>query len=66
MILYTIMPPEWVWSPPGEAEATEVVAQGTRQVVLARGTDGSRRVARLISTEPRDFLDPRWQPGRRL
>jgi hypothetical protein len=64
MILHTVMPPELVWSPQAEAEPQETVVDGPRQVVVARGRDGVRRVCRLISTEPRDFLDPRWQPGR--
>lgn len=64
MILYTVMPPEVVWAEAAAAETYEGVVDAGRQVLLARGADGTRRVVRLSSTEPRDFLDARWQPGR--
>jgi hypothetical protein len=62
-MLHTVMPPEIVWMQPETAAAPEIMSDGTRHVWLLRGADGRRRIQRLASTEPRDYLDPRWQPG---
>jgi hypothetical protein len=57
------MPPEAVWWPAAE-EPAETWADGQRFVALVRDPEGRLRVGRLTSTEPRDYLDPRWRPGR--
>lgn len=67
MILYTVMPPEVVlaeeerWEEePWEEEM--VLPHGAR-LLLRRDGQGRWVVSRLLSTEPNDFLDPRWRPG---
>ncbi len=66
MVLHSVMPPEVIWwEPEGAAPAgpLEVVAVGSRRIWLRRDADGRRRIERLASTEPTDYLDPRLQPG---
>jgi hypothetical protein len=77
VILHTVMPPEVVWGDAaavtgatggtGDTDAagdTAEVADGLRRITLLRCSDGRLRVQRLVSTEPRDYLDRRWEPGR--
>lgn len=65
MILYTVMPLELVFSNQGhtsEESLYESVYMGRR--VLARVTAGGvRQVVRLYSSNPSDYLDPRFCPG---
>ncbi|MDI3317284.1 MAG: YlzJ-like family protein [Bacillota bacterium] len=66
-MLWTIAPPEMIWGegwsrvakPPSYEEAQV----GGRRLLVERGADGRRRVVRLLSTDPADFLDARFQPG---
>jgi hypothetical protein len=65
-MLHSVMPPEVIWweaegVPP--ATAPEVVAEGPRRIWLRRDAAGRRRVERIASTAPSDYLDPRLQPG---
>ncbi|MEW6522137.1 MAG: YlzJ-like family protein [Bacillota bacterium] len=61
--LYTIFPPDVVWQDwPVFTDGLRQVAWHGRTVLV--GSDG--RVERLLSTDPRDFLDPRFQPGSRV
>ena len=63
MVLYTVMPLELVFAdkPPGEEGAAEMVYLGRR--VSTRLVRGERQIVQLYSTDPQDFLDPRFQPG---
>ncbi|MBX5465835.1 MAG: hypothetical protein IRZ26_09815 [Clostridia bacterium] len=66
-MLWTIAPPEMVWGE-GWSQAAglpsyEEVQVDGRRLLVERGRDGRRRVVRLLSTEPADFLDARFQPG---
>lgn len=60
-MLYTIYPPEVVF---GTTEKPRyfTVNLGGKTFVLET-TDGQVRIVRLISSDPLDYLDPRWQPG---
>ncbi|MCL6614161.1 MAG: YlzJ-like family protein [Firmicutes bacterium] len=66
MLLYTIVPLEVVMAedeaekPPVEEEV--VLPEGIRLVIRPDGMGGGI-VTRLLSTDPRHFLDPRWSPG---
>jgi hypothetical protein len=62
-MLHSVMPPEVIWWPAEPVDGPEVVAEGPRRIWLGRDARGRRVVARLASTEPRDYLDPRLQPG---
>lgn len=65
MLLHTVMPIEEVLAGYHALEQTQYVELelGGRRVVVAPQTGGWGRVVRLISTDPMDYLDPRWQPG---
>lgn len=63
-ILWTAMPVEMVvqgLEPQGPA-AMEMMVDGRLLQVLP-GQNGQGTVQRLLSTDPQDYLDPRWQPG---
>lgn len=63
-VMYTLVSPSlWFAAPSDPAPVQAEVTLGQRRLLLERGSDGAHRVARLISTDPRDYLDPRWQPG---
>jgi hypothetical protein len=48
-----------------EPEMTACVEQRVegRLLLVTPGPGGTGTVQRLISTDPFDYLDPRWQPG---
>lgn len=61
-MLWTIVPSDMLL----DAEDTFAVAEmsvGRATVVVHVAADGSRRVERLLSTNPADYLRPEWQPG---
>lgn len=65
-MLYSIIPPEVVLRPadgPAAVLWEEVEASGARRLILRRDADGRVVIERIISTEPRDYLDPALQPG---
>ena len=64
MILWTPLPLEQVLEESHQASPAieEVLIEGKRLQV--ESLDGHRaRVVRLLSLDPADYLDPRWQPG---
>lgn len=66
-ILWSVMPIELVTEGlyPAEPVLTEVTWGGRMlQVQLLAG--GEAQVVRLLSTNPQDYLDPRFQPGMRF
>ncbi|MCL8208011.1 MAG: YlzJ-like family protein [Actinomycetia bacterium] len=68
MILYTPLAPEdvfgWGWGGPPGDDRLELEDVAGRPCLVRTGADGRRRLERLLSTDPRDFLDPRFAPGR--
>jgi len=68
MMSYTPLPFEDVWGPLQEdvSSPMELVETGEVTLLVRRQPDGSRRVERLLSTDPRHFLDARFQPGAQL
>ncbi len=64
LVLYTPLALEQVLASPLTDEGAATLMRVDERTCLVRvGPDGRRRVERLLSTDPRDFLDPRWQPG---
>lgn len=63
MFLYTLVPAECFLEQP------ETVQQAPRQlhngasILEGRVVDGAFTVSRLISTDPKLYLDPRYTPG---
>lgn len=64
-MLFSIIPPETVFHEARGEEPVweEVDLGGTRLVLVQHVGAGRVVVVRVISTEPRDFLDPALQPG---
>lgn len=65
MILYTVMPIETVLEglQPEDRRTFRDVPVGGVRLLVEEMSPGSGRIVRLLSTDPRDFLDPRYQPG---
>lgn len=64
MILYTVVPLERVLeglTPWDKRTFREVSVDGVR-LIVEETSPGRGRVVRLLSTDPKDFLDPRYQP----
>lgn len=65
-LLYTIVPPEAIFGPDeaseGEVATVELMIDGVSVMVEPLGP-GRGKVQRLLSTDPRHYLDQRWQPG---
>ena len=76
MILYTVIPYEIVLAGLGAetpaAPADSLTVDGIRtpggsgpvRLLLNRDSDGRYRVSRLLSSDPFDFLNPAFAPGR--
>ncbi len=64
-MLYTVVPVEDVLASPVTPRVGEVELAG-RRLVVDFTPGGPPRLARLISTDPRDYLDGRLQPGTAL
>ncbi|MGE5598444.1 MAG: YlzJ-like family protein [Bacteroidota bacterium] len=65
MFLYTVIPAEIIFASDEEGEVAEerlVEKDGVRFLARRDGT-GGMVLSRLLSTDPRDFLDRRWEPG---
>lgn len=65
MFLYTIVPAEAIFDEDEITPAVPVYSNG-RTVTVRQQSGGVGVVDQLLSTDPNDFLDPRWQPGTRV
>lgn len=63
MVLYTIVPPEELLADlDAERQLITISREGfLMQVEPVSGARGC--LVRMLSGNPQDFLDPRWQPG---
>lgn len=64
MLIYSVMPPQWVVEGFGKDYKR---IQGTIDgvfVELEPAGESTVRIARVISTNPHDYLNPNLQPGR--
>ena len=65
MILYSVVPLEFVFGSvdgTGEAPFIEGEYMG-EQVLVSKQEGGGYAISRLLSTDPRSFLNPKLQPG---
>lgn len=64
-MLYTIVPIEEVMAVPQDASQVSYIEARVagRLVVLGIRPGAAPRIERLISLDPFDYLDERWQPG---
>ena len=70
MFLYTIIPLEYIFEDDEDEELqkpatnTEVeIKRGNASLMVSSVEGGQAKISRIISTDPRDFLNPNWQPG---
>lgn len=63
LILWTVMPLELVFENVATPQTFVELRQGKRLFLLQPQPDGRAKLVRLISSDPRDFLNPAWQPG---
>ncbi|HHY44100.1 MAG TPA: hypothetical protein GX512_00105 [Firmicutes bacterium] len=66
MVIYTVLPPDEVMST-GEGEPPHyfTIDMDGRTFVMELA-DGHARIVRLLSTNPNDYLNPEWQPGKQV
>lgn len=68
MILYSIIPPEVVFQGStytDEMKFIEAEYKGEK-IMVTQMADKSYEIARLLSTCPKTFLNPAYQPGNRI
>jgi hypothetical protein len=64
LVLYTVIPPEEVLAEEETAAGQPFeMTVGGRKLLVAPEGPGQGRIMQLLSTDPADFLDPRWSPG---
>ena len=67
MIIYSPIPPELIWHNAEQErfEVAEEVINGVPVQIMVTG-DKQARIERVLSTDPRHFLDASYQPGRQV
>jgi len=63
-VLYTIYPPEVIFQVDEKRHYFTIEFEGRTFVMEL--IDGQAQIVRLISPNPNDYLDPRWQPGTKV
>ncbi len=63
-LLWTIYPMQTVMSGQTDTPRRREISRDGRLLMVSEAQDGNYRIERLISTDPADYLDPQWQPGR--
>ncbi|KOO46559.1 YlzJ-like family protein [Priestia koreensis] len=64
MILYTMMPQELIFPTESVTEAEQkVVEYNGIPFVVTQNENGQHQIVRMLSTNPQDYLDSRYQPG---
>ncbi|HOP73873.1 MAG TPA: YlzJ-like family protein [Bacillota bacterium] len=67
MILYTIYPLEMVLEEESEEQTQEVeIKAGSVSLMCQCLPGGEMKISRVISTNPQDYLNPQWQPGKTI
>lgn len=67
MILYTIYPLEMVLEEESEEQTQEVeIKAGSVSLMCQSLPGGEMKISRVISTNPQDYLNPQWQPGKTI
>ncbi|HBK69602.1 MAG TPA: hypothetical protein DEB05_14520 [Firmicutes bacterium] len=64
MLFYSIYPLEVILDvDPEEEEVYKEIEFEGKKFLVTVDNRGEQRITRLLSTDPNDFLDPRWTPG---
>ena len=62
-MLWTIVPVDELFGADDESGSVAEMSVGSVTVVVRSDGEGRRRVERLLSTNPADYLRAEWQPG---
>ncbi len=63
-MLYTIVPPEFVWQDQDKiAKPQELIYRGQKVLAEPLSQPGEFKLVRLLSSDPALFLDSAFQPG---
>lgn len=65
-LLWTIMPPAQILAGFDQPRPGEQIVQQGGRVLLVSNENGRRRITRLLSTDPRDYLDDSLAPDSEL
>ncbi len=63
MLIWSIMPETVIFAGLENIEAGREILYCGRRLVVSELPGGKMCVMRVISSNPRDFMDPRFQPG---
>ncbi len=63
MVIYTIYPPEVVLQAAQADERHYFTIDFEGRTFVLELVNGQAQIVRLVSTNPRDYLNPLWQPG---
>jgi hypothetical protein len=68
MIIYSCMPLELIFENMGQTnyEFQEAEFEGVKMVVEPSGSFSEARIIRLLSSNPQDYLNPRYMPGQTI
>lgn len=65
MILYTSMPQEYIFPPDNEEYSKQLTVDiDGGQLILEQVTSTEYKVVRLLSTDPMNFLNENYSPGK--
>ncbi len=63
MVIYTIYPIETVLKEEAQEKRSYFSLESHGRTFILELVDGQAQIVRLISPNPQDYLNPRWQPG---
>ncbi len=66
MVIYTIYPPETVLRAPSEDKRHYFTVDFEGRTFILELINGQAQIVRLLSANPSDYLNPRWQPGTKI
>jgi hypothetical protein len=66
VVIYTVLPPDQVMGQGEREEPHYFTIEMDGKTFVMELVNGSARIVRLVSTNPSDYLNPEWQPGKQV
>ncbi|ASN05681.1 YlzJ-like family protein [Virgibacillus necropolis] len=63
MILYTPMVESDVFPNQDNSSNRVIITHQNRPVCVEKNQEGNYQIVQLLSTDPKDYMDPQYQPG---
>lgn len=63
MIIWSIIPPDIMWTQPETVPTYEEVQWGSMKCVVEKTSPTQCKIIRLVTTDPTDYLRVELQPG---